>query len=310
MTQKKTVVVTGGNGFLGKHLVKKFKDKGYTVGVPLHETFDLRRREQVRNMYASFLPDIVVHAAAVCGGIQACSANPGKFLYDNLVMGLEMMEGAREYGLEKFVQIGSVCSYPLNVELPAWEGDLWEGYPEITNAPYGIAKRVLIELAQTYRNQYAMDTIGLIPVNMYGPGDSFDPDRSHAIPSLIRKCIEAKNSGEKLWVWGTGVATREYIYVEDCADAIVMATEAYNSSCPVNVGTGVEISTRRLVSTIVEAIGFTGEIVWDATKPEGQPRRWFDVSWAEKSFGFKAKVGLEEGIKNTVEWYKRTHVQA
>lgn len=306
MTQKR-VVVTGGEGFLGKHLVRKFKDKGYKVSVPIREYFDLRRRDRVDRMYASLRPDIVVHAAAVCGGIQACSANPGKFLYDNLIMGAEMIDAARVYGLEKFVQIGSVCSYPLHVSLPAQEIDLWNGYPEVTNAPYGIAKRVLLEQVQVYRKQYGMNAIGLVPVNMYGPGDSFSPEKSHAISSLILKCIEAKRTGGKLWVWGTGAATREFLYVEDCADAIVLATERYNNSEPVNIGTGIETSISRLVHMIAEATGFTGEIDWDASKPEGQPRRMFDVSKAER-FGFKAKVGLREGIAKTVEWYQRTHV--
>ncbi len=305
-TGSKRVCITGGEGFLGKYLVKKFRDKGYKVSVPVREYFDLRDRKRVDIMYASLRPDIVINVAAVCGGIQACSANPGKFLYDNLVMGLEMLDSARKHGIEKFVQIGSVCSYPLQVEIPAQECDLWNGYPEVTNAPYGIAKRVLIEQVKAYRKQYGMDAIGLIPVNMYGPGDSFAPEKSHAVSSLIRKSIEAKKNKSKLVVWGTGKVTREFLYVEDCADAIVMATEQYNDSEPVNIGTGVETSISRLVRIVTEAVGFTGEIVWDASKPEGQPRRLFDVSRAEKEFGFKAKIGLEEGVKNTVEWYQRT----
>jgi GDP-L-fucose synthase len=304
MTQKK-VVITGGEGFLGKHLVKRFLHRGYEVQVPSHSTFDLRRRADVDEMYRTFRPGIVVHAAAVCGGIQACSARPGQFLYDNLVMGLELMDVAREYYIKKFVQISSVCAYPLNVSIPAKEEELWNGYPEETNAPYGVAKRVLITQAQSYRKQYGLNAISLIPVNMYGPGDEFGMARSHVISSLIRKCIEANKNGTDITVWGTGNASREFLYVEDCAEAVLQATEHYEGSEPINIGTGIETTIKEVVGHVVESTKFSGDVIWDMSKPEGQPRRMFDVSRAEKEFGFKAKVGIREGIAKTVEWYSK-----
>jgi GDP-L-fucose synthase len=297
---EKRVCVTGGNGFLGSHIVDTLHRHGcLDVVVPQHSTFDLRRREEVCEMYRHLTPDVVIHAAAMCGGIQSCSSNPGRFLYDNLTMNTEVLEGAREHGVEKFIGISSVCAYPLMVTMPACEGDLWNGYPEETNAPYGIAKRVLLEQCKAYAKQYEMNCVGLVLANMYGPGDSFDPVRSHVISSLIRKCTEDKT----LTVWGTGSASREFLYVEDAAEAIVLATKNYNSVEPVNIGTGVETRIKNLVSTIVKTTGFTGEVLWDATKPEGQPRRLFDVSRAEM-FGFKAKTCLEDGLKKTMEWYK------
>jgi GDP-L-fucose synthase len=255
-------------------------------------------------MYRETKPDIVVHAAALCGGIQSCSANPGRFLYDNLTMNTEVLEGAREYGVEKFVAISSVCAYPLNVSMPAREEDIWNGYPEETNAPYGIAKRVLLEQCQAYRKQYGMNCIGLIPVNMYGPRDSFEPVRSHVIPSLIRKCIEAKRDGTELTVWGTGRASREFLYVEDCAEAIVLAAENYDGTLPVNIATGIETSIKEVVSLIADTTAYQGLVKWDRSKPDGQPWRLFDTYRAEK-FGFKAKTSLVEGLRKTIEWYKQ-----
>lgn len=302
--ENKRVCVTGGNGFLGSHIVDKLNSLGSYVLVPNHAAYDLRRRFDVSAMYRETKPDIVVHAAALCGGIQSCSANPGRFLYDNLTMNTEVLEGAREYGVEKFVAISSVCAYPLNVSMPAREEDIWNGYPEETNAPYGIAKRVLLEQCQAYRKQYGMNCIGLIPVNMYGPRDSFEPVRSHVIPSLIRKCIEAKRDGTELTVWGTGRASREFLYVEDCAEAIVLAAENYDGTLPVNIATGIETSIKEVVSLIADTTAYQGLVKWDRSKPDGQPWRLFDTYRAEK-FGFKAKTSLVEGLRKTIEWYKQ-----
>ena len=304
--ENKRVMVTGGTGFLGSHIVDKLYEHGCKcVVIPEHKKHDLRRREDVCEMYRTFKPEVVIHAAAACGGIQACSANPARFLYDNLTMGLEMLEGAREYNVEKFVAIGSVCAYPLKVQTPAKEEELWSGYPEPTNAPYGIAKRVMMEQCQVYRKQYGMNAIGLIPANLYGPRDSFDPAKSHVIPSLIRKCIEAKRDGTDLSVWGTGKASREFLYVKDCAEAVVLATENYDGESPVNIATGNEVPIERLVSIISSLIGYQGLVEWDSSKPEGQPRRLFDTTRAE-AFGFKAKTPLWLGLQNTIDWYTET----
>ena len=301
--QNKHVLVTGGYGFLGSYIVDKLCEREAEVVSVRHSLFDLRRREEVCEMYRAYRPDVVIHAAAMCGGIQACSANPARYLYDNLTMDLEMLEGAREYGVEKFVAIGSVCAYPLNVKIPAKEEELWNGYPEPTNAPYGIAKRVMMEQCKAYRKQYGMNAIGLIPANLYGPRDSFDPAKSHAIPSLIRKCMDAKRDGTDLSVWGTGKATREFLYVEDCAEAIVLATEHYDGVEPVNIATGDETPISNVVGIIASLMGYQGMVEWDSTKPDGQPRRLFDTSRAEK-FGFKAKMPLWQGLQNTIDWWE------
>jgi len=299
----KKVCVTGGSGFLGSYIVNTLREHGcLDVVVPDHKLYDLRRRKDVCEMYGWMRPNVVIHAAASCGGILACSSNHGKYLYDNLTMGCELIEGAREHGVEKFVALSSVCAYPRDVEIPAQEKNLWNGYPEITNSAYGIAKRVLLTACQAYRKQYGLNAIGLIPVNLYGPKDTFDPARSHAIAALIWKCVEAKKRGNNLVVWGTGTASREFLHAEDCAEAIVLATEKYDGEEPINIGTGIETTLKELVSMIVEETKFTGEVVWDTTKPDGQPRRLFDVSKAEQ-FGFKAKIGLKEGIRETVKWY-------
>lgn len=305
----KRVCVTGGNGFLGSHIVDALHKHGcYDVVVPRHALYDLRRHGDVQYMYQELHPTIVIHAAAMCGGIQSCSTNPAGFLYDNLTMNTEVLEGAREWGVEKFVAISSVCAYPLNVGMPAKEEDIWNGYPEETNAPYGIAKRVLLEQCKAYRKQYGMNCVGLIPANLYGPRDSFEPGRSHVIPSLIRKCLEAKRDNTDFVVWGTGKASREFLYVEDAAEAIVLATENYDSVNPVNIATGDEVPISTLVSLITSLIGHQGLTKWDAGKPDGQPSRSFDVLRAEK-FGFKAKEPLWRGLEKTIKWYKQERVQ-
>jgi GDP-L-fucose synthase len=302
--QNKRVCVTGGTGFLGSHIVDALHKRNcLDVVVPRHSDYDLRRHEDVDRMFRTLCPDVVIHSAAMCGGIQSCSENPARFLYDNLTMGLEILEGAREHSVEKFVAISSVCAYPLNVSFPTKEEDLWNGYPEKTNAPYGIAKRVLLEQCKAYRKQYGMNCIGLIPANIYGPGDSFEPGRSHVIPSLIRKCVEAKSNGTDLTVWGTGEASREFLYVEDCAEAVVLATENYNESEPVNVATGDEVPITNVVSIISSLLGYEGAVVWDSSKPDGQPRRMFDTHRAE-AFGFKATTPLWLGLQKTIDWYK------
>jgi GDP-L-fucose synthase len=305
----KRVMVTGGYGFLGSYVTDKLLERGCprTHISRMHSGgYDLRDRDDVRDAFRDQEPDIVINVAATVGGIGANIGNPGKFLYDNLMMGLLMMEEARVHGVQKFVQIGTVCSYPSVSPAPLVETDIWNGYPEPTNAPYGIAKRTLLELSASYKKQYGLNSVNLIPVNLYGPRDTFDPKRSHVIPALIRKCLEAKESGQPLVVWGTGKASREFLHADDCAEAILLATEFYNSTDPVNVGTGEEILVRHLVGVIADMVGFTGEVVWDSTKPDGQLRRVLDVSKAEKEFGFRAKKDFKTGLKETIEWYERT----
>lgn len=300
----KRVCVTGGSGFLGSYIVEKLHEHGCKdVVVPDHKLYDLRRHKDVTAMYRWTRPDVVIHAAASCGGILACSTNDGKFLYDNMSMGLEVVEGAREFGVEKVVAISSVCAYPLHVNLPTKEEEMWNGFPEATNSAYGIAKRVLLTLCQTYRKQYGLNAIGLIPANLYGPRDSFEPTKSHVIAALVWKCVEAQKNGSNLTVWGSGKTSREFLYVEDCAEAIVLAAEKYDGNDPINLGTGIETSIKELIPMIVEASGFKGEVQWDRTKPDGQPRRLFDVTKAEELFGFKAKMKFEDGIRETVKWY-------
>jgi len=303
---KKKVVVTGGSGFVGKHLTKRLaQNEGYDVVSLSSSQYDLRRRDRVEAMFDELRPDIVVHLAAICGGIGANQKNPGKFFYDNLIMGVEMIDVAKEQGVEKFVQVGTVCAYPKFTPSPFTEDNLWNGYPEETNAPYGIAKKALLVQCQAYRQQYGMNAIYLIPVNLYGPGDNFDLESSHVIPALIRKCLEAKYAeAESITVWGTGSAYREFLYVEDCAEAIVLATEKYNGSEPVNIGTGSEISMKNLVHVIKEATDYHGLTIWDASKPDGQPRRRLDTSRALKEFDFEAHTTLLEGLNKTIEWYR------
>ncbi|MBW6519279.1 MAG: GDP-L-fucose synthase [ANME-2 cluster archaeon] len=304
----KRITVTGGAGFLGRYVVKKLQDRGWgDVFIPRSKDYDLVHMDDVKRLYADAEPDIVIHLAAVVGGIGANSLNPGIFFYDNLMMGAQLMEQGRVHGLDKFVAIGTICCYPKFTPVPFKEEDLWNGYPEETNAPYGLAKKMLLVQSQAYRQQYGFNSIFLLPVNLYGPGDNFDPCCSHVIPALIKKCFDAMENGEdEIVVWGTGEATREFIYVEDAAEGIVLATEKYNNSDPVNIGAGFEISIKELVHLIVELTGFDGTVVWDRTRPDGQPRRCLDTSRAEKEFGFKAKYKFEDGLKNMIEWYRKT----
>ena len=299
------VLVTGGAGFLGACVVADLQRKGgRSICSPRSKDYDLVDNEAVKRLYRDTNPDIVIHLAAVVGGIGANRENPGSFFYDNLMMGVQMMEQGRRYGIEKFVAIGTICAYPKLTPVPFREENLWNGYPEETNAPYGLAKKMLLVQAQSYRQQYGFNAVYLLPVNLYGPGDNFDPSSSHVIPALIKKCVDAaRNRDKQVEVWGTGTATREFLYVEDAAEGIVLATEHYNQSEPVNLGAGFEISIRDLVSLIVEMTGFKGKVVWDQTKPDGQPRRMLDTTRAEKYFGFKAKTAFEEGLKKTIDWY-------
>jgi GDP-L-fucose synthase len=303
----KRVVVTGGAGFLGSHVVAELRRAGCReVLVPRSSEFDLRRPEAVTRMYDRMNPQIVIHLAAVVGGIGANRENPGRFFYDNLTMGVELMEQARLRGIEKFVALGTVCAYPKFTPVPFREDDLWNGYPEETNAPYGLAKKMLLVQAQAYRQQYGFNAIYLMPVNLYGPRDSFDPAKSHVIPALIKRCLDAVASrANRIEVWGTGAASREFLYVEDCARAVVLATERYDKPEPVNLGAGREIKIRELVTLIARLTGFKGEIAWDSSKPDGQPRRCLDVSRAEREFGFTASTDFETGLKRTIEWYRR-----
>jgi len=302
------VVVTGGAGFLGSFVVEALRQRGCPAPfVPRSLDYDLRTQAGIDHLLADARPDLIIHLAAVVGGIGANRENPGRFFYDNLVMGAQLMESARQAGVAKFVALGTVCSYPKFAPVPFREEDLWEGYPEETNAPYGLAKKMLLVQSQAYREQYGFNSIFLLPVNLYGPGDNFDPSSSHVIPALIRKCAEATEAGlPEIEVWGTGSATREFLYVADAAEAIVLAAERYDESEPVNLGTGAEISIRDLVTLIAAQTGFTGRIAWDATKPDGQPRRMLDTARATKYFGFRAKTSFEEGLRSTIEWYRST----
>jgi len=303
----KKVTVTGGAGFLGSYIVEKLQRKKAKVFIPKIEDYDLRKIENIKRMFDDFLPEIVIHLAAVVGGIGANRQNPGKFFYDNIIMGVQLIEEARIRKVSKFVNIGTICSYPKFTPVPFKEEDLWNGYPEETNAPYGLAKKMLIVQSQAYRKQYGFNSINLLQVNLYGPRDNFDPKSSHVIPALIKKCFDAiKNKENEIVIWGTGKPTREFLYVEDAAEGILLATEKYNKPEPINLGAGFEISIKDLVELIAKLTGFEGKIVWDRTKPDGQPRRCLDTSKAYKEFGFKAKTPFEEGLKNTIQWYVST----
>ncbi|MBN2144536.1 MAG: GDP-L-fucose synthase [Candidatus Aureabacteria bacterium] len=302
----KRIMVTGGHGFLGKHVVRKIQERGcHDIFIPDSKNYDLRIRENIIKAYQEAKPDIVIHLAAVVGGIGANRENPATFFYDNLMMGVQLMEEGRNLGIEKLVATGTICCYPKFTPVPFKEENLWNGYPEETNAPYGLAKKMLLVQSQSYRQQYGFNSIFLLPVNLYGPGDNFDPRSSHVIPALIKKVSDAKKEGrDEIEVWGDGSATREFLYVEDCAEAIVLATQIYEKSEPVNIGAGFEISIKDLIKKICHIMEYKGKIIWDTTKPNGQPRRCLDVSRAEKEFGFKAKVRFDEGLKKAIEWYE------
>jgi GDP-L-fucose synthase len=299
------VLVTGGGGFLGSHLVSRMQAAGMEPFVARRCDYDLTREDDVERLFRDSQPDLVIHLAAEVGGIGANRANPGRYWYANLIMGTHVLERSRQAGVRKLVLVGTICSYPKLTPVPFREEDLWEGYPEETNAPYGVAKRALLVGAQAYRAQYGLNVINLLPVNLYGPGDNFDLEGGHVIPALIRKMIEAKEQGDrKVVLWGDGSPTREFLYVQDCADALYLAAERYNGAEPVNVGTGEEIAIRDLALLVATATGFEGEIVWDTSKPNGQPRRRLDVSRAEELFGFRATTSLHDGIRLTVASYE------
>lgn len=309
MMEPKRIIVTGGSGFLGSFVVEKFQERNWVseVFVPRSQVYDLREKEAVIRLYENVRPDIVVHLAGVVGGIGINRDNPAKFFYDNLMMGVQSMHYAYQYGVEKFVAIGTICSYPKFTPVPFQEKNLWDGYPEETNAPYGLAKKMLLVQTQSYRQQYGFNSIYLLPVNLYGPRDNFDLQTSHVIPALIRKFFEAQERGDSsVTLWGDGSPTREFLYVEDCAEAIVQATERYNKPEPVNLGAGFEISIKELATLIADLVGYQGNIIWDTTKPNGQPRRSLDTGRARQEFGWQAKVSLEEGLQRTIEWYQ-TH---
>jgi GDP-L-fucose synthase len=303
--EDKRILVTGGAGFLGRYVVKRLKARGgEDISVPRSNEYNLVEMEAVKRLYRDARPDVVIHLAARVGGIEANRKNPAMFFYENLMMGVQMMEGGRQAGVEKFVAIGTVCSYPKVTPVPFKEEDLWNGYPEETNAPYGLAKKMLLVQAQAYRQQYGFNAIYLMPVNLYGPGENFELETSHVIPALIRKCIEAKASGkDSITAWGDGSPTREFLYVEDAAEGILKAAEKYNKSDPVNLGSAFEISIRDLLETIIRLTGFKGRVEWDTTKPNGQPRRKLDIGRAEKEFGFRAQTSFEEGLRRTIQWY-------
>ncbi|MBL8145687.1 MAG: GDP-L-fucose synthase [Anaerolineae bacterium] len=298
-------VVTGGSGFLGSAVVSSMRARGARdIIVPRSASYDLRDHDAVLRLLNDAKPDVIIHMAAVVGGIGANREHPAEFLYDNLMMGTQLLHEAWRAGVRKFVTIGTVCAYPKFTPVPFHEDEIWNGYPEETNAPYGLAKKMLLVQGQAYRQQYGFDSIYLLPTNLYGPGDNFDPRSSHVIPALIRKFIEAKEHGNsEVVAWGTGVATREFLYVDDAAEGIVLAAERYEKSDPVNLGSAFEISIRDLTNMIREMVGFTGEIVWDATKPDGQPRRKLDTSRAEAEFGFKSSTTFEAGLRRTIDWY-------
>jgi GDP-L-fucose synthase len=301
----KRVLVTGGAGFLGSFLCPMLEERGGDVHVPRSRDFDLTEQSDVRRLMIETRPDVVIHLAAEVGGIGANRENPGRFFYANSAMGLNLIEESRRSGVEKFVQVGTVCAYPKFASVPFKEDDLWSGYPEETNAPYGIAKKSLLVMLQAYRQQYGLNGIYLLPVNLYGPGDNFDLQSSHVIPALIRKFVHARDSGaDTVDVWGTGTASREFLYIDDAARGIVLATELYESSDPVNIGTGREVIIRDLVEMIAAIVGFEGTIRWDASKPDGQPRRMLDTTRASESFGFTAQVELEDGLRRTIDWWK------
>lgn len=300
------IIVTGGAGFLGSFVAEVLARNGAEVFIPKKDECDLRILVNIKKIFDNFTPEMVIHLAASVGGIGANMKNPGRYFYDNIMMGVQLMEEARLRKVGKFVNIGTICSYPKFTPVPFKEKDLWSGYPEETNAPYGLAKKMLIVQSQAYRQQYGFNSINLLQVNLYGPRDNFDPESSHVIPALIKKCLDAvRNNDKTVTVWGTGKPTREFLYVEDAARGILMAAEKYDKSEPVNLGSGFEIPIKDLTTLIARLAGFKGKVVWDASKPDGQPRRCLDVTKAKKEFGFQAEVGFEDGLKRTIEWYKK-----
>jgi GDP-L-fucose synthase len=305
--QDKRVLVTGGAGFLGRHVCRELqRSADVHIVVPRSADYDLREQAAVRKLFAEARPEVLIHLAAVVGGIGANRANPGRYFYENAVMGIQLMEEARLCGVEKFVALGTICSYPKFTPVPFREQDLWSGYPEETNAPYGLAKKMLLVQAQAYRQQYRFNAITLLPVNLYGPGDNFDPQSSHVIPALIRKVVEARDAGQNhIDVWGTGTATREFLFVRDAARAIVLATQRYNEAEPVNIGSGTEVSIKDLTELICDLCAFRGELRWDASKPDGQPRRCLDTTRAERAFGFRAETSFRNGLIETIHWYEK-----
>ena len=305
--EDRRVVVTGGAGFLGSYIIDGLEKRGCkNILVPKIEDYDLVNMGDVVRMYSDMKPDIVIHLAAVVGGIGANREHPGEFFYKNLMMGIQLIERGRLDNIEKFVAIGTICAYPKFTQVPFKEEDLWYGYPEETNAPYGLAKKMLLVQSQAYRVEYGFNSIFLLPVNLYGPGDNFDPASNHVIPAIIKKCVDAIESGaDHIECWGTGNVSREFIYVADAAEGILLATEHYNDAEAVNIGAGFEITIKELAEKIVRLTGFGGEIRWDPSKPDGQPRRCLDTSRAKNLFGFEAKITFEEGLKATIEWYKQ-----
>jgi GDP-L-fucose synthase len=302
----KRIAVTGGAGFLGSYVVEELRARGCDeIFVPRSKDYDLVRIEDVRRLYHDTQPDLVIHLSAVVGGIGANRMNPGKYFYDNLMMGVQLMEEARLRGVRKFVANGTICAYPKFTPVPFKEDDLWNGYPEETNAPYGLAKKMMLVQSQAYRAQYGFNSIFLLPVNLYGPRDNFDLQSSHVIPALIRKCVEAVESGaDRIMCWGSGRVTREFLHAADCAAGILLAAEKYDKSDPVNLGAGFEISIKELAEKIAALTGFKGRLVWDTSQPDGQPRRCLDTSRAEREFGFRARIGFDEGLRQTIEWYR------
>lgn len=304
------LAVTGGSGFLGGHVVEALRRAGATdVAVLSSSDYDLRDQRDVRRMLDELKPELLIHLAARVGGIGANQENAGRFFYDNAIMGIELLEQARRHGVDKYLQVGTVCSYPKFAPVPFREDSLWDGYPEETNAPYGVAKRALLVQAQAYRDQYGFNAVSLLPANLYGPRDHFDLQAGHVIPALIRKCLDAARRGDsEIVAWGSGNATREFLYVEDAAAAILLAAELYDDPAPLNVGTGREISIRELLQLIAELCDFRGAIRWDSSRPDGQPRRQLDTSRAREVLGFEASTSLEEGLRLTVDWYRRAIV--
>jgi GDP-L-fucose synthase len=300
------ILVTGGAGFLGSFVVEKLKARGYAnIVVPRRKEYDLTHEEPAQRLYRDFKPDVILHLAAEVGGIGANRDNPGRYFFANMSMGMHLIEAARQHGLKKFVQVGTICAYPKFTPVPFKEADLWNGYPEETNAPYGVAKKALLVMLQGYREQYGLNGIYLLPVNLYGPRDNFDLHTSHVIPALVRKCIEAKRRGDReIQAWGTGSASREFLYVEDCAEGVILSMERYESPEPMNLGSGREITIKDLTTLVAKLCGFEGQILWDASKPDGQPRRCLDVNRAKQEISFTAGTSLEDGLRTTIKWYE------